>query len=315
MSEEFRKILGINGIIKSDKYDLYIDDILESMELLTFNNSKEISNFILAYLPSTVQNEISLSYSADYVQADSNAVIKITKKLLGIGDTVNYTTTLNGETLDNWKVFYVDGDYTYIILDGYLPTAAVSSEVKTAYNIECIDNMGFYSTTNRTDLINAMTIKSNWDSLLTGTVNGHAVNETQTENVWAMESPTVELWVKSWNTNEGYTTLYTRYIDTEDIASSSMNATGYTIGNSANPNTLTFIITDEAGLNNTLYFPRSGSATYWLASASAAGDTLGMIVSLSSALISPCVFNYNSDGTWTHSCRPVICLPSSVVNQ
>ncbi len=50
VSEEFRKILGINGIIKSDKYDLYIDDILESMELLTFNNSKEISNFILAYM-------------------------------------------------------------------------------------------------------------------------------------------------------------------------------------------------------------------------------------------------------------------------
>ena len=76
---------------------------------------------------------ISLSYSINYVQADNTAVEKFTKNPLGIGDTVNYSTTLNGVTLDNWKVFYVDGDYTYIILNGYLPNSAIDTE-QTYFN-------------------------------------------------------------------------------------------------------------------------------------------------------------------------------------
>ncbi|MBQ3414681.1 MAG: Ig-like domain-containing protein, partial [Clostridia bacterium] len=95
-----------------------------------------------------------------------------------IGSPVNYSTTLNGQTLSNWKVFYVDGDYTYIILDDYLPNAAVSNDVRTTYNLA--NGNGTYSiksTTNRTDLINAMTTTSNWAELINnGEMNGTALS-------------------------------------------------------------------------------------------------------------------------------------------
>ena len=71
------------------------------------------------------------------------------KKEYKIGDTVNYSTTLNGQTLSDWKVFYKETkngvDYTYIILGDYLPNAAVSSTVRTTYNLANGD--GIYSIT------------------------------------------------------------------------------------------------------------------------------------------------------------------------
>ena len=49
-------------------------------------------------------------------------------------------------------------------------------------------------------MVSAMTTKSNWDELLTGTLNGNAVTFERTENVYAMGSPTLSLWTSSWNT-------------------------------------------------------------------------------------------------------------------
>ena len=118
---------------------------------------------------------------------------------LSIGDPVEYSTSLNGITLDDWSVFYVDGNYTYLILDDYLLNSALSDSMKSTYNLFTYEVYSVFSTNSREDLVSAMTTKSNWDSLLTGTINGHAVNETRTENVWAMGSPDVELWANSWN--------------------------------------------------------------------------------------------------------------------
>ena len=58
----------------------------------------------------TENTPVTLTYTSNYVQADGNAKNRNTIAGLNIGDTVNYTTTMNGVTLNNWKVFYVDGD-------------------------------------------------------------------------------------------------------------------------------------------------------------------------------------------------------------
>lgn len=47
---ELKKLFGINGNIENEVQDIFINDILEGLELLTFNNSSNISKFILTYM-------------------------------------------------------------------------------------------------------------------------------------------------------------------------------------------------------------------------------------------------------------------------
>ena len=264
-----------------------------------------------ADLPSTDQTGIELSYTANYVQADDNAQTKVTKNL-EIGDTVNYTTSLNGVTLNNWKVFYVDGDYTYLIYGDYLQNSAISDDVKTTHNLSTNKTYCVYANNSRADLINAMTTKSNWNSLLTGTLNGQEVNLTQNDNVWAMGAPTLDLWVNSWNASYPSNTLYTA------TTASAMDdgLIGYYIGNKANPS-LTYIdLSAKAGYNNTLYYPRkrvdNDCRGYWLNAASGA-NTYGPVFLLSVGYGG--VVNGASYRGDYNAFRPVVRLPSSVVNQ
>ena len=229
---------------------------------------------------------------------------------------------MNGVTLDKWKVFYLDGNYTYLIYESYLPSTAVNIEniekndnvVFVAYNGDDTDNLPIEG---RTILINAMATKSNWDSLLTGTINGHPVNETRTENVWAMGSPTLNLWINSWNTSYPSDTLY--IAQTSEIMSDGLY--GFYIGESPNPNTDHISILNKTGYGNTLYFPQydlnaegNYSNGYWLVSPSSYWDSCwgGLMMNVDGVgCVSYCDV-YTSDG---YSFRPVIRLPSSVVNQ
>ena len=104
-----------------------------------------------------------------------------------IGDTINYSTSLNGVTLDNWKIFYEDENYTYIILGDYLPNLAVniSGIERSTYT-----DYGVYSsgaTDDRKPLIDAMTIRSNWSNLLKGTLNGKTIDYSNSSdtNIYA----------------------------------------------------------------------------------------------------------------------------------
>ncbi len=264
-----------------------------------------------------------LTLTKETVQADKyqevwNTQVNIIERP-SIGTDVDYVTSLNGVTLDDWKVFYVDGDYTYIILSDYLPNAYVSDTIKTTYNLDTY--YGSYviaSHDDRDDLLNAMTTKSNWDSLLTGTINGHAVSETRTTNVWAMGAPTVDLWVNSWNEKYPSDKLYTRYVDTEDIDNSNFYATGYTIGDSANPTSVYDSLLNKKGYKNKLYFPHQEELEddtgnycygYWLASPSAYRDDRVMYIDYYGAVS----YDYTS-GTLA-AFRPVIRIPTSLFFQ
>ena len=85
-----------------------------------------IDNTGLVTIVAEGQTTITLTAVTSIGNLSKTCTIKITEPL-EIGDIVSYTTSLNGVTLNNWKVFYVDGDYTYIILDDYLPYRAIGS--------------------------------------------------------------------------------------------------------------------------------------------------------------------------------------------
>lgn len=281
---------------------------------LAYKSSNELN---ASDLPATDQ-AVSLSYEANYVQADSNAVTKVTAlaEPLEIGETVNYSTTLNGQTLNNWKVFYVDGDYTYLILDYYLPTSCISDEMISTYDLY----VGEYSVSvndNRANLLNAMTTTSNWSELINnGSING---TELSTEvksnaNLWAMGAPTVDLWVNSWNAKHTSDILY--IAQTESPMDDGLN--GYYIGESENPTSGYVRLLGETEINDTLYFLDNnleiGSNGYWyyyLASPSGLDMTELMYVQVGAVGYGWYDGHYGELPTF----RPVIKLPTSVVNQ
>ena len=301
------KVTYINGapVEKNDK--------LAAGETKTLKVRLEFKTDVAATdLPQTAET-ISLSYSINYVQADDNAVAKGTT-LPEIGDTVKYKTTMNGVELNKWKVFYVDGDYTYIILADYLPNSAIDTN-QTYFNKLVKSNgnsiyanytAGTTDLERRTYLINALSEKSNWDSLLTGTINGHNVNETRSEHVYAMGAPDIELWENSWNATYPADTLYTRYAN--DLVQSSTTYDGWYIGDTANPSSTYINLNEKEGYNNTLYYPHKsavdGCYGYMLASSSASNYSNIFGVH----------YNGNVNGySYSYSsmaARPIISLPS-----
>lgn len=240
--------------------------------------------------------------------SSSNSTKTITVKVpYQIGDDVDYSTTLNSVTLDDWRVFYKEGDYTYIILGDYLPKEAI--DITSMSGLQIANTYGISSNVNRATLVNAMITKSNWDDLLNGSLNGKSINLSRNENIWAMGGATIELYINSWNAcypnQRLYKTLRTNMDDGLD---------GYYIGNTENPTSTNVNVSDKEGYNNSLYYPyhayESDCFGYWLASLSACSDwgTNRLLMITCSGYVSNDVFNNNAYGF-----RPVIRLPSSVL--
>ena len=247
----------------------------------------------------------------DVYENEWNTNVEITEKVvLNIGDPVNYSTSLNGVTLDDWKVFYIDGDSTYLILSGYLPNSAVNLD-----NLLYIYNYGFVEQGCRNNMLNAMSNKANWDELVTnGMINGSSLNLSVSENVWAMGSPTLELWIDSWNSNANYSTLYSRYEN--PATTTGITNDGYFVGLVENPTT-TYLNLSSLIDEDNLYFPSKSDINvrgYWLSSPSAAsmGNAIScsVVVVYSSREVSSCLAYDQVEGF-----RPIISLPTSVFNQ
>ena len=233
------------------------------------------------------------------------------------GQTVNYSTTLNGVELTNWKLFYQTGNYVWLIYGDYLENAAIPAGTNISKN-----GYRVYASSNRSDLINYLTTKSNWSSLLSGTINGKAIDYTSSTEpkITAMGSPTMELYRDSWNAKYPNTESYTTnqlYIAPMATAQSD-GLTGYYVSRT-NPATSTSVQMSgsqgypDATHADPLYYPHAGSSSwystsgFWLASPSAYHAGSVMRVNFGGYVD---FGGYNNTG---YACRPVVCLPSSVV--
>ena len=253
-------------------------------------------------------SSVVLTCSSNYVQADDNAKDRNTISNINLGDTINYTTSINGVTLDSWKVFSIDGDYTIIILDDYLPNSAIDTSSVAFSNLNKSNTYGISSKSNRMQLLNAMLTKTNWTSLLTGTINGTPIDYSETidTNIWAMGSPTLEMYVNSWNTRFTDNILYTA--TTASAMSDGLN--GYYIGTDENPTSYFVYNFSTDGYDDPLYYPYQELVDschgYWLASPSAVNDDSVMGVGHNDSV--------GSDGGEYNMCfRPIISLPSNIL--
>lgn len=223
-------------------------------------------------------------------------------ELPSIGSEVNYTTYLNEVELSDWKVFYTEDNYIYLILADYLPNEAVSLSGLTKYGTYGIgleyDNSKVF--------IDKMTNTANWSNLLIGSLNGTDINLSSNPNVWAMGAPTVELFLDSWNKSYPNNKLYSNYDLSDDVK-------WYYFGTTPNPEVDSMIgPLNMYELNNTLYAPHESYIDdwcygYWLAAGYYSGNICNVRME-----------DWDSNDSSTSSAyafRPVIKLPASLFAQ
>ena len=195
------------------------------------------------------------------------------------GDYVDYSIDLNGDgdTTNDWRIFYNDGTHVFIIAADYVKN-----------NSSYLDNMGagmsIYNTYGlywNTEPETAQTVtpdtlnlfRQSWTDYSTN-INGKYVSTLLNTNNWdgfvngdyadyAIGGPTLEMWVASYNA-KGYTPLYTN-----------TGETGYYIGNTEGTTEISYDLSSDAntGYHDTLYFPHQEAVdvcySYFMASPSA----------------------------------------------
>ncbi len=124
------------------------------------------------------------------------------------GKSINYSVTVNGTTLSDWKVFYNDGTNVYIILDDYLDNSLIPASTGMTKGRKYVAYWDTNIFSTNTEAIATLTNTNNWSAFAAG--NG---GDTATG------SPTNDMFVASWNENPNTTEVLstnTRYPTLED---------------------------------------------------------------------------------------------------
>lgn len=208
--------------------------------------SKSIT--VTVYTPILIE-AISSSNYGDYINYPINLGIKSVENKLG---TVGSETEI---PLADWKIFYKDSTYTYIIAsdfihkskfpsgifanngkyNGYWSSVPSATTPTSAYkNIFLYNNLSSVSTSNISYKISTYLVNtSKWTSFVNSTYANACIG-----------SPTIEMLFASWNQKYPNQPLYF-----------GINSTGYTAGKtSSNLNGDDIIMNGYSGYDDTLYF-------------------------------------------------------------
>lgn len=237
------------------------------------------------------------------------------------GDYINYNVDLNddGDTTNDWRIFYADGTNVFIIAADYLSNeklpdetdmvkqagysysaywteanltkagaSAISSDVANKYMLNWLTTNPD-STNNNAKAVADLLDTSVWSSFATGVTGAEAIG-----------GPTLEMYVASWNAKE-YTQLYCN----------NSTSAGYYIGNTSEPTSYSVKMNSDAnGYADTLYYPHTSSYNncygYWLAAPSADSSAYVMYIQYNGVIYGT---TFNSA---RYCVRPLVCLPSNI---
>lgn len=303
--------LGENGLFTTAKYAVKNYTNAQDMEIAELN---EFNNTILAILD---KEENSGNGEGGTDNKDDMIATDI-ENAQNYGRAVNYNITVNSTVLDNWKLFYIDkesqdifliyGDYLNSIL---FPTSSElrvfnvtgkyfatqwgdpNDSTKPAFQPGWATNKTLFkaikynlnSSYNSSKCASTLLNTDNWTSF----VNNNFAD-------LAIGSPTVEMWVESWN-EKGYKNIE---LTTDNL--------GYEISESSFGVDLS---TDE-GYNDEMFFPykemMGGADGYWIASPYSNAYYPGDAV----MLVSGGGLGYNGYNYAYYAIRPVIHLKSNM---
>lgn len=231
------------------------------------------------------------------------------------GDYVDYPIDLNGDgnTTNDWRIFYNDGTHVFIIAADYVKNNSIYLD-NAGTGMTSIDTYSLYWDTvpETAQTVNPDTLSlfmQSWTDYSTNE-NGRCVSTLLNTNNWdgfvndsyadyAIGGPTLEMWVESYHA-KGYTQLYTN-----------TNEYGYYVGNTENPTTTSYSLSSDSGYNSTLYFPHQTTVSncygYWLVSPSANSANRLMYVYCNGDVY---ISSYNN---YRLGLRPLVCLKSDII--
>ena len=228
-------------------------------------------------------------------------------KAANYGQAVNYSVTVGNNELDNWKIFYNDGTYVYMIYGDYLPSSAIDTtktgmtrQSGTTYNAYWAN--GSLTAPENKSAVATLTNTNNWSQLLTA--------ELANKGATAQGGVTTDIWAKSWNA-KGYTPIY---VDSETSSMGDLISTSKPV---ASDSCGVDLASDQTGYGDSLYFPKTEQISesgppcmgYWLASPSAYDDSYVMVVYYDGRV------NPNNCYPPIFACRPVVKLPNTVLGE
>ena len=216
------------------------------------------------------------------------------------GLTVTNYESQNGQ--NDWKIFYSDwkeksieqntnnptDTHIFLITGDYINTAE-TNRINSATGMTTSNYSAYWNSTPAFQTVDSTTLtrfKATEYVLQSGRNNSRCVSTLLNDNNWssykdcgnkaekAIGSPTVEMWMDSWNA---------RYPNSSDQvyrkASTDTSYPGYYVGTSQSPTTTRFSNSEKDGYSNKLYYPYTsgynGTNGYWLASPSAnSGDSV-----------------------------------------
>ncbi len=231
----------------------------------------------------------------------------------------NYTSQ-NGQ--NDWRIFYSDGTQIFLITGDYINTTE-SNRINSATGMTTSSYSAHWASGSvpafqTVDSTTLTRFKATEYTLQSGINNSKCVSTLLNDNNWssykdsgskaekAIGSPTVEMWMDSWNARYPRDKVYRK-------ASTDTSYPGYYVGTSQDPTTKSIdssVMSAKEGYNNKLYYPHTssynGTNGYWLASPSAGGSRFVLYVYYNGSV------DYDSYTISYLGVRPVVSLNSGI---
>ena len=212
-----------------------------------------------------------------YSNVTAQMVASEPSKYYGLKVT-NYTST-NGQ--NDWRIFYSDGTHIFLITGDYINTAE-TNRINSATGMTTTGYKAYWSIVPSFQTVDSEVLtrfKATEYALQSGIANSKCVSTLLNSNNWssykdsgnkaesAIGSPTVEMWMDSWNARYPGDKVYRK-------ASTSTSYPGYYVGTSTDPtgsySISSSVMSAKEGYKNKLYYPHTSSYNssngYWLAS-------------------------------------------------
>lgn len=285
------------GNLNIDKLKDNLNNNLE-IDVSNIGNSLPTGTFYLNDLNFYIDEEGDVIYGKNPITTNNYGEYIDLKTNLLERDTVLADNT---SPLSDWRIFYVEDGYVYVILADNLPNSTgIAEKVGLTLNTGDYSKYGVQSSTSRNDLENKL--KSDWTNYI---FSDSDLSPEVLEKIEANGAPTLDEWIKSWNS------LYSNLFSKETVS-------GWLIGSSPETTSYYYTFSKDDGYYNTLYFPHNEISTesygYWLASSSARSGLCLMDVDYRGYIF---YFGYKF-GTYysQNAClgiRPIVIIPTDIV--
>ena len=305
-----------------DKYEYYAKKSTDS------NYTKYDSNPITE-LASGTYSVYAIAYDKAGNKKQSNTVdnVKILRRYSNVtaqmvanepakyyGLKVTDYTSQNGQ--NDWRIFYSDGTHIFLITGDYVKTTE-TDRINSNTGMTKSNYCAYWSLVPSFQTVDSEVLtrfKATEYTLQSGITNSKCVSTLLNSNNWssykdsgnkaekAIGSPTVEMWMDSWNKRYPSDKLYCN----------NTNTNGYYVGTSSSPTSTSINNGAKEGYKNKLYYPHTSiynntTYGYWLASPSAYYISECVLIVYCSGDVNSYSYNVSSLGV-----RPVVSLNSGI---